>query len=71
MAIVALQKCFCGIELKILKALDDRKQMYTCDCQRELEIVGTVLNMQYTKADSASKERDWAKVPAWRLKNGV
>lgn len=67
MSTVAFQECECGIELKITKMFNECKQVYTCECRREVRISGTILDMYYRKGGS-EKDQDWIKAEAWRVR---
>jgi hypothetical protein len=68
MPAVPFVKCLCGIEYRIMKLLDDRKQRYTCECGRDIEITGTVLDMHYSPSTQSGHPKQWIKVSLWKLK---
>ena len=49
---------------------DIRKQVYACsNCRRELEVIGTIVEMHACKVNPTSEDREWVKVPSWRIKS--
>lgn len=59
---VSFRMCDCGMELRLLQQLDERKQSYACDCGRELEFFGTILNMHTALPTSPFSTVDWKPV---------
>ena len=55
-------KCECGIEFRIVNARDGKRQTLTCECEREIEIVGSVTSIHAGKSGPTSSEQDWFKV---------
>jgi hypothetical protein len=66
MPTVTFHKCKCGIQFKIVFAMNGRRLAYVCDCKRPVEIPGSLIDLYYTRRDSSSLlvELDWVKVPA-------
>ena len=65
-----IRQCECRVLLRIHYVLDVKKQVYTCgNCQREIELIGTIVEMYACKVNRASTEREWVKVPSWRIKD--
>src|SRR5688572_21720830 len=45
MTSLILRKCECGIEFRIINARDGKSQTLVCECQREIEILGSVMRI--------------------------
>lgn len=69
MASVIFQQCDCGIEFKIMKMLNDLKQIYTCECGHENKITGTILEMHYRRSSKTGRDQDWTKAETWRIRD--
>jgi hypothetical protein len=55
------RKCECGAEFKFVLLADGKKHRLLCDCRRQIEIVGTALNV-YRRELSGSSGRHWTRV---------
>jgi hypothetical protein len=66
MPAVTFHKCKCGIQFKIVYAMNGRRLAYVCDCKRPVKIPGSLIDLYYTRRDSSSlfAELNWVKVPA-------
>jgi len=64
---VSFEKCDCGIELKIMKMPNGHKQKYACECGRETAIVGTILDLQYSR--DAKGGGNWLAADTWRVRD--
>ena len=53
--------------LKITKMGNECKQVYTCECRREVKISGTILDLYYRKTGS-EKDQDWIQAELWRVR---
>lgn len=70
MPAVMFQQCSCGMELKILYIADDTRQFYTCtECQKTIELLGTILKMYTCPPSSFGLERSWIPVSPESLRN--
>ena len=70
MPAITFSQCLCGMELKILYLVDERKQFYTCTgCRQTLEVTGTVLSMYTCPATSFGRERNWVPIPTDSLRD--
>lgn len=70
MAHVFFSQCDCGVEFKIMNDADGRKQILTCDCHREIHVVGTVLDLYSARENSGeTTEYDWIRIPLGRVKD--
>ena len=65
---VSFQKCVCGIELRIAKLFDDHRHSYGCVCGRDVEILGTVLEL-HSSVRSFGGQTEWVKVPMWKIRD--
>ena len=62
------RKCLCGMEFKIVNAPNGKIQSLVCDCEREIEIVGSVLTIYSGRGGLFATEQDWIKVPPGRVR---
>ena len=70
MPAVSLQNCQCGILFRILYKADTKKQTFICEhCKRDIDLVGTVVEMHSCSSKTMSAHREWVRVPMWRIKD--
>ena len=56
------------MEFKIVNTPDGKRQTITCDCLREIEIIGSVASIYSTKGGRFATEHQWVKVPRHKIK---
>jgi hypothetical protein len=61
MPVVSFCKCDCGIEIKLLQALGEVTEAYTCRCGRQFEFLGTIVEL-YT----ATEKTGFTKSVGWK-----
>jgi hypothetical protein len=68
MTTLTLRKCECGIEFRIINARDGKSHILVCDCQHEIEILGSVTSIFWAKGGHYAGEQAWLRVPQERIK---
>jgi hypothetical protein len=63
---ITFQKCVCGFHLKIMRLLDQRRQILVCECGRENKVDGTILGAHYAKTP---QDPLWIKLPLWNIRD--
>ena len=71
MPCVLFRNCTCGAKLKIFYLSTRASRFTRARCKREIELFGTVLEMHAGTRRALTRERDWARIPIWRLKNSA
>lgn len=67
---VLFRKCDCGREFKILYLPNDRKQRYTCECELQDEVDGTIMEIHWCIDDSfVGKHAEWIRLSTRRIED--